>query len=150
MIFNSKTIEKLISNTFETDCIDICLNQKIDNDPVVYTGPGTIYQDENGTLQLKAYSKITDLKKGLSRQIKYHTPGKIIAKDDYFILKATDMSGSEWIADNVWVTANISVPASGVIIRSSLREVETIEEGSSTKKDYLFIIVPGSSDIWKN
>jgi len=46
--FNEETIDKFISNSFEIDCIDIRLTQKKDKDPIIYTGPGTIYQDEHG------------------------------------------------------------------------------------------------------
>lgn len=147
MNFNLETIEKFISNTFEIDCIDICLTQKIEKEPIVYTGPGTIYQDEHGVLQLKLYSKINDIKKELSHQFKHHAPGKIIADDNYFTLKAIDMSGKEWVADNIWVSANVSFPASGQVIKSRLREIETIEDGSTTEKNYLFIIVPGKHEI---
>lgn len=147
MNFNLESIQKLISNTFEIDCIDIRLTQKIDKEPIVYNGPGTIYQDEHGVLRLKLYSKIIDIEKELSHQLKHHTPGKVIADDDYFTLKAIDMSGTEWIADNVWVSANVSFPASGQVIKSSLRKIETIEERSTTEKNYLFIIVPGKYEI---
>ena len=147
MNFNLETIERFLSNIFEIDCIDICLTQKIDNEPIVYTGPGTIYQDEHGELRLKLYSKITDIKKELSHQFKYHKPGKLIAEDNYFTLKAIEMSGTEWIADNVWVSANVWFPTSGQVIKSSLREIKTIEKGSTTEKNYLFIIVPGNYEI---
>ncbi len=147
MNFNLETIEKFLSNTFEIDCIDICLTQKIDNEPIVYTGPGTIYQDEHGTLQLKLYSKINDIKKELSHQFKHHTPGKIIADDNYFTLKAIDMSGTEWVSDNIWVSANVSLNVNGQVIKSRLGEIETIEDGSTNEKNYLFIIIPGKYEI---
>ena len=147
MNFNSETIEKLISNTYEIDCIDIRLTQKIDNEPIVYMGPGTIYQDEHGVLQIKLYSKIADIKKEISHQFKYYTPGKIMPADNYFILKATDISGTEWISDNISVSGNISIPTGSGVIKSSLKEIETIEKGSSTKKNHLFVIIPGSYEI---
>ena len=139
MNFNLKTIDSFISNTFEIDCIDIILTQKVDKEPIVYAGPGTICQDENGILQLKLYSKISDIKKELSHQFKHHTPGKIISGDNYFTLKAVDMSGKEWVSDNIWVSANVSFPASGQVIKSKLREIKSMEDGSTTEKNYLFM-----------
>lgn len=147
MIFNLETIEKLLSNTFEIDCIDICLTQKTANEPIIYTGPGTIYQDEHGELHLKLYSKITDIKKEVSYQFRHHPPGKIIPADNYFTLKATDISGTGWISDNISVSANVSVTTSSGVIKASLKEIETIEEGSTTGNNYLFIIIPGSYEI---
>jgi len=148
--FNEETIDKFISNSFEIDCIDIRLTQKKDKDPIIYTGPGTIYQDEHGMLQLKLYSKLSDIHKEISHQFKHHIPGKIIASDNFFTLEATDMSGNEWLADNIWISVNVSFPAAGMIIKSKLDEIENIELNktrSNTEKNYLFIIVPGQYKI---
>jgi len=148
--FNKETIDKFISNSFEIDCIDIRLTQKKDKDPIKYTGPGTIYQDEHGVLRLKLYSKINDIKKELSHQFKHYIPGKIIARDNFFTLKATDMSGNEWVADNIWIYVNASPHIAGLVIKSKLDEIKTIELNkarSNTEKNYLFIIVPGQYKI---
>ena len=148
--FNDETIDKIISNSFEIDCIDIRLTQKTDKDTIIHTGPGTIYQDEHGILKLKCYSKISDIKKGLLQQFKIHTPGKIIAHDNYFTLRAIDMSGNKWLADNIWISGSFSFPASGQVIKSTLEEIETIEQidtRSNIDKNYLFIIVPGQYKI---
>ncbi len=150
MIFNKKTIDKFISNSFEIDCIDIRLTQKKDKDPIIYTGPGTIYQDEHGILQLKLYSELSDIHKEISHQFKYHIPGKIIARDNFFTLEATDMFGNEWLADNIWISVNVSSTAKNLVIKSKLDEIENIELNkarSNTEKDYLFIIVPGQYKI---
>ena len=150
MNFNKETIDKLISNSFEIDCIDICLTQKTDNDPLVYTGPGTISQDEHGILQLKLYSKINDKKKEYSHLLKYNPPGKFIADDNFFTLKAIDMHGNEWLADNILVSTNGSIPNSSLVIKSELEKIEAIKQidtRSNTEQNYLFIIVPGQYEI---
>lgn len=150
MNFNKETIDKFISNSFEIDCIDICLTQKTDEDPIIYTGPGTIYQDKHGILQLKLYSKSNDIEKDLSHQFKHYPPGKIIPDEDYFTLKATDMSGNEWVADNILISANVSPSTASMVIKSKLAEIKTIESNearSNTEKNYLFIIVPGQYKI---
>lgn len=150
MIFNKKTINKFISNSLEIDCIDIRLTQKKDKDPIIYTGPGTIYQDKHGILQLKLYSKSNDIEKGLSHQFKPHIPGKIIASDNLFNLKATDMSGNEWAADNIWISTNVSCSTASLVIKSKLYEIKTIKSNeiqSNSKKNYLFIIIPGQYKI---
>ena len=150
MIFNKETIDKFISNSFEIDCIDIRLTQKRDKDPIIYKGPGTIYQDEHGILQLKLYSKLSDIQKELSHQFKNYIPGKIIASDDYFTLKAIDMSGNEWVADNIWISANTSCSTASLVIKSKLYEIKTIKSNeiqSNSKKNYLFIIVSGQYKI---
>jgi hypothetical protein len=151
LIFNKETIDKLISNSFEIDCIDICLTQKIDKNPLIYTGPGTIFQDEHGILQLKLYSKTNDIAKVLSHQIKYSPPGKFIVDDNYFTLKAFDMKGNKWFADNILISAaNISFRTPSQVIKSKLKKIETIKEIGSrpnTEKNALLIIVPGQYEI---
>ena len=150
MIFNKKIIDKFISNSFKIDCIDIRLTQKKDKDPIIYRGPGTIYQDEHGILQLKLYSKLSDIHKEISHQFKHHILGKIIVRDKFFTLEATDMFGNEWFANDIWISFNVSSTAKNLVIKSKLDEIENIELNkarSNTKKDYLFIIVPGQYKI---
>jgi len=145
--FNLETIEKLIHNEFEIDCIDICLTQQIENAPIVIRGPGTIYQDEDGMLQLKLYSNKVDHKKEIPHLLKYHKPGKIIDEDNYFTLKAIDMLGTEWNTDNVRISRNVSFPTNSQVIRSSIKEIKTIENKSTSDKNYIFMIIPGDYQI---
>ncbi len=150
MIIDEKTIDKFISNSIEIDCIDIRLTQKKDKDPIIYTGPGTIYQDEHGILQLKLYSKLNDMQKELSFQFKHYTPGEIITDDNYFTLSAIDMSSSKWFADNVRITVSASPDTAGLVIKSKLDEIKTIElnkDRVNAEKNYLHIIVPGQYKI---
>ena len=127
--------------------VDISLTQKIDTNPIIYTGSGTIYQDKHGILQLKLYSKIDNIKKTLSNKFKYHTLGKIIENDNYYTMKAIDLSGKEWISDNIWISTHVSVDTNGIVIKSSLEEIELIEDGTTTEKNNFFIIVPGKFEI---
>ena len=150
MDFNKEKIDKFISNSFEIDCFDICLTQKTENDPIIYTGPGTIYQDEQGILQLKLYSKLNDMYKELSYQSKNDIAGKIIARDDKFTLKATDMFGNEWVTDNIWISDSTSYFTANLVIKSKLDEIKNIKSNeiqSNFKKNSLFIVVPGQYKI---
>jgi len=146
---NNDTINKLISSKFEIDCVDINLIQQIEKNPIIYNGPGTIYQDKNGVLNLKLYAKIINIDKEISHIFKYFVPGKIIGNENYFSLRATDMSGSKWGAENIWLSRNVSFPAAGQIIKAELREIKNITEVKRirSEKTYLFIVVPGSYEI---
>ena len=150
MDLNSDTIDKLMSSKFEIDCIDISLTQQIKEDPIIYNGSGTIYQDENGVLSLKLYAKRTNTEKKLSHIFKPHVQGRIIGNEDYFSLRATDMSGNEWSAEDIWPSANISSPAAGQMIKAELREIKNITEADiriRSGKTCLFIVAPGSYEI---
>lgn len=149
MNLNNDTINKLISSKFEIDCVDINLIQQIEKNPIIYNGPGTIYQDKNGVLNLKLYAKIINIDKEISHIFKYFVSGKIIGNENYFSLRATDMSGSGWGAENIWLSRNVSFPAAGQIIKAELREIKNITEVKRirSEKTYLFIVVPGSYEI---
>ena len=136
----------MILNKFELDCPKIKLTQQIKENPIVYSGPGTIYQDKNGMLQLKVYHSIKDIKKEISHQLVYYTPGKIISDEHYFLLEATDMSGTTWFSENVWVTGNISFPTLGHVIKTSLKRIKnkTKIKERKAKKNYLHMIVPST------
>jgi len=126
------------------------LTQKTEDDPIIYTGPGTIYQDKHGILQLKLYSKLNDICKELSYQSKNNTPGKIIARDDKFTLKATDMFGNEWVADNICISDSASYFTPDLLIKLKLDEIKNIKSNeiqSNFKKNSLFIIMPGQYKI---
>jgi len=147
---NNDTINKLISSKFEIDCIDINLTQQIKENPIVYNGSGTIYQDENGVLNLKLLAKGTNVEKKLSHIFKHYVPGRIIGNEDYFSLRATDMSGNEWCAENIWPSAHVSFPAAGQVIKAKLREIKNITEADiriRSGKTCLFIVAPGSYEI---
>jgi hypothetical protein len=148
--FNNDEIEKLISNKYELDCIDITMAQQVEEDPIVYSGSGTIYQDKNGVLNLKLYSKISDLKKELIQSFSHHTPGKILGNEHYFSLKAIDMSGEEWISENIWVSGHVSVPSATKVVKSELKEithVSKIDARVKSEKSSLFIVIPGDIEI---
>ncbi len=148
MNLNNDTINKLISSKFEIDCIDISLIQQIKENPITYNGSGTIYQDENGVLNLKLLAKGTNIEKKLSHIFKPHVQGRIIGDEDYFFLRATDMSGNEWCAEDI--CADVSFPAAGQMIKAKLREIKNITEADiriRSGKTCLFIVAPGVYEI---
>lgn len=148
MDLNNDTINKLISGKFEIDCIDINLIQQIEKDPLVYSGSGTIYQDKNRVLNLKMCSKIINRDKTMSHMFKDYVPGRIIEKEDYFSLRATDISGDEWTAEDLWLSREVYY--AGQITKTELREIKNITEADiriRPEKTYLFIVIPGSYRI---
>ncbi len=112
-----------------------------------YSGPGSIKQNNKGGLELKLYSEINDLNREISQRFQDRSPGKLINDDQYFSLEAIDMSGNQWHVDHVWVSADLSIPASGIIVRSNLNRILLEEEIDATDKSYLFCAIPGKFDI---
>jgi len=145
---NNDTINKLISGKFEINCIDINLIQQIKKDPIIYNGSGTIYQDGNRVLNLKLYAEITNKDKTISHIFKHFVPGKIIGNENYFSLRATDMSDSKWDAENLWLSNDVY--DAGQVIKTELREIKNITEADiriRPEKTRLFLVTPGSYQI---
>lgn len=128
MLLSSKEIEQLLDTKLVLDSLDIVLTQNIESMPKSYRGAGSIYQDDDGFLSLKMYhayqsgdemtSEISNGLGGIGL-----TPGKIIERFHYFSLKAKDMYGRVWRAENVWVSGDISIPSTGRVIKSRLRRI---------------------------
>lgn len=139
-----KIIDSLLSNNFEIDCVQIKLAQQVEENPIVYSGPGTIYQDERGALQLKAYHTIKDLKKELSSKFQHLPPSKLIGKENYFFLEAIDLDGSKWISENIRVSGKISIPTSSHVVKASLDQIKNItkREKEGESESSLFMILP--------
>lgn len=140
-----ETIEQILFNTFEVDCIDIVLTQQKDIEPLVLQGPGTIFLDKLGTINLKMYVKV-DVQKVWGAQSQNHIAGKILAKDHFFALTAIDGFGREWTADHVSISQDISYPTNSVIIKADLNEIKNsanFEKQEGNTKNHLMMIIPG-------
>lgn len=148
MNLNNDNISKLISGKFEIDCIDVNLIQQTRKDPLIYSGSGTIYQDKNRVLNLKLSAKITNRDKTIRHIFKPFVLGKIIEAENYFSLRATDMFGSEWDAENLWLSRYVY--DAGQVIKTELREIKNVTKAdirARPEKTCLFIVMPGSYQI---
>ncbi|MDC0834661.1 hypothetical protein POG22_16855 [Geitlerinema sp. CS-897] len=128
MDLTQKTLQALLSNSLCIDCAHIELRQQVDENPVVYSGSGSIYQKNDGCFYFKLYhlynsneNFIRDLQR-INRQPK---PGTIIKKQEYFKLEARDMSGNYWHSENISVSTKISFGSSimGKVIDEKLKYV---------------------------
>jgi len=107
---NEQKLELLLANQFEIDCIEIELKQQKDDDPIIYSGSGSITQKPDGNLHLKLYHAFNDISKELMPKLGNTMPGKIIGKDEYFSMEAVDMSGNIWTAKDISVSNGFSLP----------------------------------------
>ena len=142
MIINNEIIQKMINNDFELDCVKITLTQQVENDPIIYSGPGTIYQDKKGTLNLKMYHTLQKENKTIKVRDNLIL-GKIICDEMYYHLEAIDISGDSWISENILLSAF------EYIIKAELKEIrkETELDKKNIKNCRLYLVVPGNFRI---
>jgi hypothetical protein len=154
MFLGLEEIETILESSLVLDFVKITLKQQIDDNPRVYSGSGSIFQDKDGILQLKMYYSYESGKEiagEINRAFKSNFPlGKIIEKDHYYSLEAVDMQGMIWKEEYVWLSNQISLPAAGKVIKASLRRImntaERREQEDKSKSHALFII-PGKYKI---
>lgn len=150
MDLNEEKLELLLDNQFEIDCIQIELKQQKDDDPIIYSGSGSITQKSDGNLHLKLYHAFKDVTKELMPKLGNTKLGKIIGKEEFFSMEAVDMSGNVWTAKDISVSSGFSIPASGKVIESTIRNLrcEKDREGVVEKfSRFFFLVIPGKHQI---
>jgi len=125
-VLNNEEIKSILDHTFEIELGQIALVQGND-EPIVLDGPGNIFQDETGTLNLKMYHKFED--DGRILLDKFYRPnrfksGEIISESEFYRLEGTDFFGNKWQAENIsTIRPNFSIPASGAVFKAKLKEI---------------------------
>jgi hypothetical protein len=147
--FNDKTIELLLANQFEIDCVQIELRQQKDNEPIIYSGSGSITQKPDGYFHLKLYHSFKDFTRELMLNFD-SIPGKIIAKEEFFSMEALDMSGDMWSASDITVSSDFSLPAVGKVVETKIRSLYCKKKRDSvanTTSSVFFLVIPGKHHI---
>lgn len=100
-------LDALANIKFELDCYLIILTQdgNIEN-PIIYKGPGTIFQENEEKFAVKLFCEgKVDIKEVLGK-INRLIPGKIIERTNYYSLQAFDFSGNIWTASSIMPNIN--------------------------------------------
>lgn len=142
---NEKLIEDLLTNSLKIDCTEIYLAQSIDVDPIEYRGIGTIYQKTDGNFYLKMY-----IKKDTSHPSLPHTYSRVIPDEEYFTLKAVDIAGKEWQAENLLLEITAVFNKVFIIESKIIDEIITVgikKNLFSKEKYHLLIIIPGKHTV---
>lgn len=155
MELSNKEIEEIRESKLALDIFEASLIQQIASSPQVYRGPGCVYQESDGSLHLKMYhsfktnqeimSEVSGALGGMRLR-----PGKIVEDSHYFSFEAKDMSGRVWRQDNVWVSGDVSLPASGKVIKAKLGKITTVSgryEKEDKSKSHLFALAPGNKKL---
>ena len=109
-------LKSIENNRFHLDCSSIVLTQDAGHEsPVVYNGPGTIYQEDDNRFIVKVFCQgKTDIRTALGN-INRLVPGKLVDDKEYYSLRATDIKGGTWRG----VYSVPFIPFSGNPVRSA-------------------------------
>ncbi len=146
-------LECISNNTFSIDCIEISLTQNTSN-PVQYSGSGSIFQNNDGTLELKLYHKYknTDAEKKFNNNLlSDESAGKLIGKNKLFNLSAEDVFGRLWESSNILVQDPQSpIIAKGQVINAKINSL-TCENDRGEKSEsvhtFSYALIQGKYDL---
>ncbi|MEQ6494584.1 hypothetical protein [Pseudomonas aeruginosa] len=148
-ILGNSELEKISNHEFSLDFLRARLVQQIPDSPKEYSGSGCISQSEGGELELKLYCPVDsgdELFEEVGRG--YSEPGQLIEAESYFSFEGVDVFGQVWTARNIWVSVDVSFPASGCIIRSKIKSIENRRtQPASSSLARKEIIVPGTYKV---
>lgn len=141
MNITEKVIDTLLKYTFEIDCAEITLTQNKSDSPRVYSGPGTIYQNEDGSLEFKIFHKCNSTTDS-SFIISGSEVGKIIPNERYYNLRAIDTNDDVWVSERILLKNEYMLfPSQTIIIKNHLRKItKTTPRFDSQEKESIIII----------
>lgn len=142
MNIDSKKISALLSKEFEIDCINIRLTQQNTDDPIIFEGAGSITQKADGHFYLKMYHAFKDLKKELVPITVKSVAGQLVNDDAFFSMEALDISNNTWTAPDIKVSSGFSIPATGKVINSRIRNLKCITS-TEAHSNFLIFAIPG-------
>ncbi|WP_107758608.1 hypothetical protein [Dickeya sp. Secpp 1600] len=139
MSISKEIVEQLIAGTFTHDFIDITLTQQTTENPEIFTGSGYFYYKDKKPY-LKFLHKKSDQQFRVKPTYSHLKTGEIISEEYLFSLKATDLSGKVWHADNINPYISMNVSPCGIGIDCELYEIrKTIENDYSEYQHYFFV-----------
>jgi len=129
--------ENFINKRWQIDCPQI----KIFDKNTKISTSGTIYQDQEGKLKLKAYSPSSNIGEQLFKNLPQ--PGVLL--DRRYHIVAKEYSGSKWHSDVFWLTANIG--KNGSILKADIDTISKSTTTPSANLNYLSIVVSPVGDF---
>lgn len=126
-------VKALSEGTMALDCPLVVFRQLRDQSPKTYEGRGLLLL-RDGEFQFRIYADKgeNDAHEALNEilEVSRWTPGEEIPKDEYFELRATDISGYEWTCSKVHVKRHGS--AYGLVLTGQMFDVLKHESNSGS------------------
>jgi hypothetical protein len=126
----SEETDLYMDRGFSIECPDIVLRQNSETSPVIYEGPGSIYQTPEGELAFKCYARGKGDFRALGRLLGSNAPkvGQIIPRDQYFSLKALSLRGEEWLGEYILPEVSQGVDGDQIVTGHLYELVKRVED----------------------
>lgn len=153
MALDGKEVEALLNGHLIIDFTEITLSRASSHSSRTYQGSGSIYQTENGEIELKLYHIFKSQSELYLEDYLFSsheaTPGKLFQDDEFFSLHGIDMKGREWSAKHILLDPSFSIPATGKVIVTTLSSIKNISSrmGDNSNPPSLTAIFEGQYDL---
>ncbi|WOD12969.1 hypothetical protein RPW65_09060 [Pseudomonas sp. NyZ704] len=127
-MFSQKVIDSLAERTATIECFNITLTQNTPNSPLIFSGPGCLFFDDNKNLKVKLYSSSTT--SGSTEMIKFFWSDHVglIPEERYFTLEAEDTSGKIWTNTRILAQRGVDTYPSGVVLVLALDNAKSLSQ----------------------
>ncbi|MGY8832601.1 MAG: hypothetical protein ACKVIS_24335, partial [Pseudomonadales bacterium] len=127
-MFNQEKIDSIAEREATIECFNIVLTQNASSSPLVFSGPGCLFFDENKNLKVKIYSAATKSGSAEMMNFFWNNPVGIIPDDRYFTLEAEDTSGKTWKNTFVLAERGVNTYPSGAVLELALNNARSLSQ----------------------
>lgn len=122
-MLTDQAIEHLYNGTLELDCPTMSLKRQCEEYPDVYSGPGIIQQDKSGKLVFRLFSdRCVEFMKNPFTTF-YPGPGKVLQRENFYRLTATDSSGQIWESERILPQPANNQPGQSLIVKGEISRI---------------------------
>ncbi|MBF4067512.1 hypothetical protein LRP79_00140 [Burkholderia pseudomallei] len=100
-------LDALLAGKLEIPFAQCTLTQRGTSTPIVYEGAGLLMQDADRNLRLRLLVQYVPAHEAIQRHLfRPFVPGVIVPEPEYYDLVATDLTGTEWVAERLSLSTN--------------------------------------------
>lgn len=127
-MFSQETLDSIADRDATIECFNITLTQNTSKSPLIFSGPGCLFFDENKTLKVKIYSASTSSHLPEMVRFVWSNHVGIIPEERYFTLEAEDTSGKTWKNTFVLAERGLNTYPSGTVLELTLNNARSLSQ----------------------
>lgn len=128
-------VSKLLAGTFELPCLHMTLRQNREQNAHEYRGPGEIRQGQAGVLNLRLFDQHS-----APAPVAYWPVGELVARDEFYALRAIDMSGREW--SGMLLPHASRAIGGGCQVTGRIRRIESTTSRGHERASVIELLIP--------
>ncbi|GFZ64894.1 hypothetical protein PSE10B_14160 [Pseudomonas amygdali pv. eriobotryae] len=149
MMFSAGEINELSEHRLVIECFKITVFRHTSEKGVSFSGPGQIYFDDSKSLRVKIFDADKPLDNWALLGIAVALgQKKEVTESDLYEIHATDSSGNQWVAENVYILPFVRSSAQGTVIDAPINSIKSIrDQQQDTGLNFFDIMIPGKFKI---